>query len=364
MQLNVGIIGTGMAFEKLHYPAFKELENCYRIVALCDTDLEKAFHWAKILSLGEDSVFEDYHQMLKREDIDLFDIMVPIPLNYTVTEDVAREIAGKGKGIICEKPSASNLEDARSHRELPQKYDVAILIAENYRYNEETNIIRDMVREKKIGDIYYFLHNRVLDFPGDMTKDKFPAKEWRQYPEYPGGAILDSGVHELAALRHIFGAVDKLQAFGKPLEEGYYSPYSAVTVNLRFKSGVPGLFSFFCAGKETQAPFVGLRIFGTEGMIYLEDRDCGTINIAYRDGRFEQVSYTPQRGYYNELLNFYNARFHKEPLFVTPEMGYGDTKMVLDILRSIQEERIVAVDENITFNPGKQKKAPEKVRDL
>lgn len=350
-QLNVGIIGTGMAFEKLHYPAYKELEDCFNIVALCDTDLAKAYYWAKNLELGAENIYENFREMVKREDIDLFDIMVPIPLNYIVTEEVARKVAGTGKGIICEKPAAGNLEDAQAHRELPEKYDVPIMIAENYRYNDETNMIRDMVGNKKIGEIYYFIHNRYLDFPADMTKDKFPAREWRQYPEYPGGAILDSGIHDLAALRHIFGDVDKLQAFGKA-QEAAYSPYSVVTVNLRFKSGVPGLFSFFCTGKETQAPSIGLRIFGTLGMIYLENRDCGIINIAYNDGSSEQIPYTPQRGYYNELLNFYNFYFHREPLFVTPEMGYGDTKMVLDILRSISEEAIIATNEEPDWNQG------------
>ncbi|NLX90057.1 MAG: Gfo/Idh/MocA family oxidoreductase [Firmicutes bacterium] len=356
-QLNVGIIGVGMAFEKLHYPALKELSDRFKIVALCDTNLEKAYYWGKILGLGEENIYEDFHDMIGRKDIDLFDIMVPIPLNYIVTEEVARGISGTGKGIICEKPSASNLKDAEAHKKLPEKYNVSIMIAENYRYNDETNMIRDMVREKKIGDIYYFIYNRILNFPDEMTQDKFPAREWRQYPEYPGGAILDSGIHDLAALRHIFGAIDRLQAFGKP-QEAPYSPYSVVTVNLLFKNGIPGLFSFFCAGKEAQAPFIGLRIFGTEGMIYLENRDCGVINIAYNNGTSEQVPYTPQRGYYNELLNFYNSKFHGEPLFVTPEMGYGDTKTVLDLLKSISEEAIIPVDEEPhSIQTGK---APEK----
>jgi predicted dehydrogenase len=345
-QLNVGIIGTGMAFEKLHLPAFKELADCYRIAALCDTDLQKAYYWAKNLGLEEENIYEDFREMIRREDIDLFDIMVPIPLNYLISEEVARGIAGSGKGIICEKPAAANLKDARAHGNLPEKYDVPIMIAENYRYNDETNMIRDMIREKRIGEIYYFIYNRILDFQEDIIGDKFPAKEWRQYPEYPGGALLDSGIHDLAALRHIFGHIDRLHAFGKP-QEAPYSPYSVVTANLLFKNGIPGLFSFYCAGKEAQAPFIGMRIFGTKGMIYLENRDCGIINIAYNDGGSEQVPYTPQRGYYNELLNYYNHKFHQEPLFVTPEMGYGDTKTVLDILRSIDEETIVQVDEEL-----------------
>ncbi|MGI5882610.1 MAG: Gfo/Idh/MocA family protein, partial [Dethiobacteria bacterium] len=141
-KLNVGIIGTGMAFEKLHLPAFRELADCYKIVALCDTDLEKAYHWAKELGLHEKDIYEDYRQMVRRWDIDLFDIMVPIPLNYFISEEVARGIAGSGKGIICEKPAAANLKDALAHRELPERYDVPIMIAENYRYNDETNMIK------------------------------------------------------------------------------------------------------------------------------------------------------------------------------------------------------------------------------
>ncbi|MGI6551631.1 MAG: Gfo/Idh/MocA family oxidoreductase [Bacillota bacterium] len=41
-RFKVGIIGTGMAFEKLHYPAYQRLEDCYQISALCDVDKEKA----------------------------------------------------------------------------------------------------------------------------------------------------------------------------------------------------------------------------------------------------------------------------------------------------------------------------------
>jgi len=356
--LNVGVIGTGMAFEKLHYPAFKELADKYRIAALCDKDLEKALYWAGIVGLDRDSVYRDYGEMLKRGDIDVYDIMVPITLNYRVTEEVARSIAGTGKGIITEKPSATNLDDARAHRDLPAKYNVLIMVAENYRYNEETNIIREMVAGGRIGSIFHFIHNRVLDFPGDMLKDKFPAKEWRQYPQFPGGAFLDSGIHDLAALRHIFGAVERVHAFGRPQEEGF-SPYSTVQANILFNSGITGQFTFFCAGREAQTPFIGLRIFGTEGMIFLEERDCGTINIAYNSGDKETIAYTPQRGYYNELLNIYNALTNKEPLFVTPEVGYGDTKMALDILSSIEKGTVIGpVDErDDEGEPRPQKKS-------
>ncbi len=342
--LNVGIIGLGMAFEQLHYPAFQELQDRYRIAAICDHNENKCRQWMETLGLTENDIYTDYKEMLNREDVDLYDIMVPISLNYAVTADVARHLSGSGKGIICEKPVAGNMEDAKAHRDLPTRYDVPVLIAENYRYNDETNLIREMVQNGEIGDIYYFMYNRFIDFPTEQHQgDKFPSKEWRQKPDYKGGVILDSAVHDLAALRHIFGAIERLHAFGRPLEESY-SPYAAVNTNILFKSGVTGQFSFYCAGRETQAPHIGMRIIGTKGMIYLEDRDCGTINIAYNDGTRNEIPYTPQRGYYNELLNYYNSRVYNEELMVTPEMAYGDAQTVFAILRSISEETIVSVD--------------------
>jgi len=160
-------------------------------------------------------------------------------------------------------------------------------------------------------------------------------------------------VHDLGGLRHIFGPLDRLQAFGRP-HAADFAPYAVVNVNLLFKSGVTGQFTFFCAGKEMQRPLVGLRIFGTERMIYLEERDAGTINLAFNDGRTEQIHYQPQKGFYNELLNFHNALTGTEPISVTPEMEYGDLLTVEHILVSIRDEKIVVIDEDAARRPPVQ----------
>lgn len=349
-KLKVGIIGVGMAFERLHYPAYQQLTDRFEIAALCDVNKESVVTWANRLNLSQENIYTDVQTMLSRDDLDVFDIMVPIELNYQVTEKVAKRLAGQPKGIICEKPLAPTLAQAEQARELPRKYNIPIMIAENFRYNQEIDLIRDLIRTQRIGEVWYFTQNRVVNFPEDMLKNKFPAKEWRQYPDFPGGAFTDTGIHDIAALHHVFGAIESLQAFGRPLDADF-SPYGVLNVNLLFKSGVTGNFNFFCAGKEMQRPLIGLRIFGTRGMIYLEERDCGTINISYNDGRQEQIPYEAQKGYYNELLNFYNALTGKEPISVTPEMEYGDLKTISDIITSIRERRIIDVDDKSLYQP-------------
>lgn len=56
----MGIIGTGMALEKLHYPAYQELADKYEIAALCDVDKNKADSWAKRLGIDSKNVHTDF----------------------------------------------------------------------------------------------------------------------------------------------------------------------------------------------------------------------------------------------------------------------------------------------------------------
>jgi len=285
--------------------------------------------------------------MLRREDIDVVDILVPIELNYKVSEDVAKS----GKDFICEKPLAPDMKQAKKYLDLSKKYKVKIMIAENYRYNEENNKIRDLVNSGKIGDAIYFVKNNINCFPCEMTKDTFAATEWRQHPDFRGGTFLDAALHDIAAVRHIFGSVKYVSAFGKPQKEDF-NPYTSISSNIMFQNGTIGQYTYYPSGQEPQRPLLGFRIFGTKGEIYLEEKNCGIINVAYNDGTSEQVPFTPERGYYNELLNFYNAMNGKEEISVTPEIEYGDVKMVFDILESIEKRKVVEVDEPHIIDSG------------
>lgn len=342
-QLRVGIIGTGMAFERLHLPAYQKLKEQYQIVALCDDEPAKAKAWAEKLGIPEQNVTDDPRELARRDDVDVIDIMVPIELNYRVTEQVAKEIAHSKKGVICEKPLAPTEGQARAAQELPRRYGIPVLIAENYRYNEEINIIRQYVQEKRVGDVVYFVQNRVMDTPTEMLKNKFAAKEWRHHPEFTGGIILDTGVHDIAALHYIFGPIEEVHAYGVSQDDDF-APYAVIQANLKFRNRMTGQFTFYGAGKEVQRPLIGLRIFCTDGMIYLEERDCGTVNVAYNDGHLEQIPYKPQAGYHTELLNFYNHMTNGEALHVPPEIEFGDTRAMLAILRSAKEGKPMPVD--------------------
>lgn len=338
--LRMAVIGTGLAWERLHYPAIKELGDRYQIIAVCDIDRAKARASAANLGLGDDSVYTDYYKMLSEQsDIDIVDILVPIGQNY----EVSRGVAAFGIDFICEKPLAPNMRQANEYLDLPTKYGVKVLIAENYKYDEENNIIKELISQGQIGEVIYFILNNVTCFPDQMSKDTYAGTEWRQHPDFPGGAFLDAALHDIARIRHIFGAVDKVQAFGRP-QSADFNPYISINANIMFKNGVIGQYNYWPSGKEIQRPLVGFRIFGTKGQIYLEEKTCGIVNIFRADGSSEQIPYRPERGYYNELLNFYNSIKKGELLNSPPEIEFGDVKMVFDILNSIRDSEVISVD--------------------
>jgi predicted dehydrogenase len=272
--------------------------------------------------------------MLNTADIEAVDIIVPIDQ----TSEIAREIISHGKHIIVEKPIAATLSDAKELVKLGKK--LKIMVAENYRYDEENKIIKNLIDERAIGNVVYFIDNNVQEFQQKMLENDFASTEWRQHPDFKGGIFLDSAVHHMARHRFLFGHVASVYATGRTTA-AEFSPYSSINAMLRFGDQITGHYAFFCIAKETQAPLVGLRIFGTEGEIYLEDKNCGFINYTNKNGGRQVIPYRPNEGYFNELLNFYEAVKNNAKIVATPEKGLGDMEIIFDILDSIESGDVI-----------------------
>ena len=333
-KLRLAVIGTGFAWDRLHYPALRELSDKYEITAVCNKTIEKAQGFAQGINLPPDRVYSNYNEMLRRADIDVVDVLVPISENF----EVARDVLAAGKNLIAEKPFAATLEGANELLELKNRNNLKVMVAENYRYDDGNRIIKDIVSSGKIGDVTNFMLDKSTDFPQEMPDDSFAAKEWRQHPDFKGGIFLDSGVHDIALMRFLFGDVEKVYSVGHEQNEDF-CPYSVINALLTFRNGVIGSYTFRSIAKALQNPPVGLRIFGTLGEIYLESKDCGVVNFRYKDGQSEDLSYTPERGYYNELLNYYDGN-----IISTPEKEVGDISLVFDILKSIENKEVVKVN--------------------
>ena len=127
-KIKLGIIGTGLAARELHLPALKSLSEYFQITAICNRSEPKAISFAEIVGLTH--YYKDYHKMLAEADVEAVLLTLPIEHNYSVSRDCAEA----GKHILCEKPLAVDLEQARKMIELPSQYNIKLQIAEQFYY--------------------------------------------------------------------------------------------------------------------------------------------------------------------------------------------------------------------------------------
>src|SRR4028119_1809296 len=102
--IGVGIIGAGGIARGVHIPGYQKLPNA-RVVAVSDP-----FEGARTSAaeqFGIESTYDDFHEMLQRDDIHVVSVTTPNFLHRDAT--VAALEAGKH--VLCEKPLAMNARE-------------------------------------------------------------------------------------------------------------------------------------------------------------------------------------------------------------------------------------------------------------
>jgi len=113
-KIGIAVIGAGAIATIAHLPSIKKISEL-ELKAIVDIDAERASSAASTFEVA--SSLTDYHDALAMKDISAVVVCIPNYLHSKVTID-ALEV---GKHVLCEKPMATNLTDAKrmvqwSHR--------------------------------------------------------------------------------------------------------------------------------------------------------------------------------------------------------------------------------------------------------
>ena len=201
-EIRVGLIGH-MFMGKAHSNAFRNATLWYdipcRVVmkAVCSRNTDGNLP-AFTDKFGWDGYETDWHRLVARDDIDLISIATPGYLH----RDMAVEAAGKGKHILCEKPLANSLDEARDMLTAVQKAGVKNCCGFSYRFTPSQALAKQFVDEGKIGRIFH-VHARYAQ---DWIVDPNFAMVWRLDKKSAGsGSLGDICAHSIDAARFITG---------------------------------------------------------------------------------------------------------------------------------------------------------------
>ena len=203
-QLGVGMVGyafMGAAHSQAWRtaPHFFDLPMRPDLRALCGRDAGRVAEAAE--RLGWESTETDWTRLLARDDIDLVDICTPGDTHA----EIAVAALEAGKHVLCEKPLANSVAEARAMADAAERAAVQGVMAMagfTYRRTPAIALARQLVSEGRIGDIR---HVRA-QYLQDWLSDPLSPMTWRLQKEKAGsGALGDIGAHIVDLTQFITG---------------------------------------------------------------------------------------------------------------------------------------------------------------
>ena len=336
--LNLGIIGTGLAVQKLHWPALQALDDRFRIAAFCDVQPSHADHFASYTNADSSQFAGDYQDILQRDDIDAVLLSLPIP---EAAEVLAAALTA-GKHVLCEKPQAATFAQATALWPTVNNHtDQVLLIAENWFYRDDLRFAVQLLQDGAIGRIHTASFRRLKQLvprPGE-----FSSTPWRWQGAYEGGPHLDGGVHQIAMLRMLMGDIDTIAAQTQDANETHGGK-SQLAATLRFTDGAIGSFVLGSPSQEMPPDENGICIYGTTGVMAVNDDHI----IIWRDGRTEVFTVNrPDFGYIAEFRNFYEAITTGAPVVGDYLQSWRGMEFIHLALASADGQSVQATDRTI-----------------
>jgi predicted dehydrogenase len=225
---------------------------------------------------GVKDTMTDFKELCKRDDVDLIDVCVPNFLHH----DVVMEAAANKKHIICEKPLATTVEDAREMVDFCQKQGVKLMYAEDWIFAPALRRAIELINEGAIGRMLWVKAKEVHN--GSHS----PFAQQKKY--CGGGSLMHLAVHPIGFVRYLFGEkVTEVNGWvtGGEDKNYYHKNYTGEdwgSCMLKFESGRYA----FCEGNYITVGGMDdkVEIYGEEGRLNVDLTFSSPIQAYSRPG--------------------------------------------------------------------------------
>ena len=211
---NVAVAGLGF-MGVTHLRAYQQLRNA-RIVAVCDNSrfpvngllagVNGNLGQSTGIALGPGVIFyQAFEDLLTNDEVELVDICTPTTLHPThVTAALSA-----GKHVLCEKPLAADVEQARNMMRSVNGAKRFLMPAMCMRFWPGWAEMKSVVAGKKYGAVLAANFRRVSAKPA-----------WGKAGTHAGGALYDLHIHDTDFVNFLFGRPQKVFSSGLADSQG------------------------------------------------------------------------------------------------------------------------------------------------
>lgn len=148
MTIKIGIIGAGSIVRYRHLPETRD-NKFTEVGAVCDIVRERADEMAAQYNC---KAYTDYNELIADKDLDA----VIVAATNTTHAEMTIAALQAGKDVLCEKPMATSLEDARTMMDMAEKTGRKLMIAHNQRLEAANQKAKEIIQSGKLGQVLTF----------------------------------------------------------------------------------------------------------------------------------------------------------------------------------------------------------------
>ena len=236
--------------------------------------------------LGWEEWSTDWREVVNRPDIDVVDVSTPGDSHAEIAIAAARA----GKAVICEKPLANTLKDAKAMLAAVRKAGVANMVCHNYRRAPAVMLAKHLITSGQIGQIYHYRGTYLQDW---IVDPNLPLL-WRFQKDKAGsGALGDIASHSVDLARFLVGEITELTAaletyikmrplVDNPKKKGRVTVDDASAAVVRFANGALGTIegTRMAPGRKNYNRF---EINGSKGSLAFNLERMNELEVFFRD---------------------------------------------------------------------------------
>ncbi|WP_442934248.1 Gfo/Idh/MocA family protein [Micromonospora sp. CPCC 205539] len=235
-----------------------------RMALICGRDTPKVADAAD--RLGWDAYTTDWRDLITRDDIDVVDICTPGDSHA----EIALAALAAGKHVLCEKPLANTVAEARAMTaaaDTARAAGVRSMCGFNYRRVPAVTMMRQLVADGRLGVIRHVRATYLQDW---IVDPQFPLV-WRLQKDRAGsGALGDIGAHIIDLTQFVTGQ--------------RITGVSAVTETFVKERPLPGESSGLAATVDGAGPATG-TVTVDDAAVFVARLDGGAL-ATYEASRF------------------------------------------------------------------------------
>lgn len=317
--VKIALIGAGYIAD-YHARGLKTMSDV-EMVAVVAMDLQEAKDFASKYDIKD--AYTNIDSILSREDID--GVVIGTPNQFHAP--YAIEFMKSGKDVFLEKPMGINAQEGRDIEEASKKYNQLVMVGHMWRFDADTNYLKDFVKEGKLGKVFktkgYGVHENWGP-SGWFTKKSLAG----------GGAMADMGVHAIDTIRYILGDPKPVKVYARIATHfGDYDVDDTGILVITWDNGTESIIESGWWHPHMDGPEASSGIWGTKGYASLfptylkmttgeESFEKIVPELPKKEEHCDQIIYT------NQMVHFAESIKNR----TQPSPGIIEGQIVLDIV--------------------------------